>query len=78
VFVHAQPVLERRRGTIKVGNFEPERKTKKEKCPDCEYCQMCSETRCRVCREKGPKKSCELGGSFSYEEYLRWKSRKCG
>ena len=51
---------------------------KKEKCPDCEYCQACSETRCRVCREEGHKgKPCELGSSFTYEDYLEWKNRKC-
>jgi hypothetical protein len=50
---------------------------KKEKCPDCEYCQVCSETRCRVCREEGHmKKACELGSCLTYEEYLKWKSRK--
>lgn len=51
---------------------------KKETCPDCEYCQQCSETRCRVCKGEGHKKSpCQLGSSFTYEDYLKWKSLKC-
>ncbi|MFH0798938.1 MAG: hypothetical protein V2A66_02010 [Pseudomonadota bacterium] len=33
---------------------------KKHDCPDCFYCQQCSETRCRACRgdvkRKGKKK----------------------
>jgi len=54
-----------------------EPKGKKQKCPDCESCQMCSETRCRLCREEGCKgKVCELGSSFTYEAYLKWKQEK--
>jgi hypothetical protein len=65
-------------GITEIGISKVSTEPKKEKCPDCEYCQMCSETRCRVCREEGlKKKACELGSSFTYEEYLKWKSRKC-
>jgi hypothetical protein len=50
---------------------------RKEKCPDCEQCQVCSETRCRVCKQKGLKsEACDLGSSFTYGEYLAWKARK--
>jgi len=49
----------------------------KEKCPDCEQCQGCSETRCRLCREKGREcRPCELGSSFTYGDYLAWKTKK--
>ena len=27
-------------------------KDRKHPCPDCFYCQWCSETRCRPCRDK--------------------------
>jgi hypothetical protein len=38
---------------------------------------MCSETRCRVCREGGCQKGgCGLGSSFTYGEYLEWKRKK--
>ena len=43
---------------------------------------MCSETRCRVCREGvckkavGKKGVCGLGSSFTYGEYLEWKRKK--
>jgi hypothetical protein len=50
---------------------------RKEKCPDCEQCQMCSKTRCRLCKEKGYKgRSCECGSSFTYGEYLAWKAKR--
>jgi len=50
---------------------------KKEKCRDCEQCQMCSEARCRLCRkEGGEEKLCRLSSSFTYEEYLKWKQEK--
>lgn len=52
-------------------------KQKKEKCPDCEECRMCSETRCRVCRQDGCQKAgCGLGASFTYGEYLEWRGKK--
>ncbi len=50
---------------------------KKQKCPDCEYCQMCSESRCRLCRntKTGCKKS-QLGTGFTFGEYQEWQKRK--
>jgi len=32
---------------------------KKHPCPDCSFCQFCSETRCRACRCKN-KKKCKM------------------
>lgn len=29
---------------------------KKHPCPDCSFCQWCSDDRCRLCRETGCKK----------------------
>ena len=52
-------------------------KPKKEKCPDCEQCQLCSESRCRLCRgERCKQKTSELGSSFTYGEYLAWKNKR--
>lgn len=49
----------------------------KKKCPDCEQCQMCSESRCRRCRGEHCKRAAsELGTSFTYGDYLAWKDRK--
>jgi hypothetical protein len=52
----------------------------KEKCPDCHYCQICSKSRCRLCRRERPEaKAWELGTSFTYGRYLEWKrSRQDG
>jgi ferredoxin len=50
---------------------------KEEKCPDCEQCQVCSESRCRLCRgEHCKRKTGELGSSFTYGEYLAWKNKR--
>jgi len=38
---------------------------KKHPCPDCQMCQMCAESRCRVCR--GQKKA---GGKVSFAEQI--------
>jgi len=52
-------------------------KQKKEKCADCEQCQVCSESRCRLCRgEHCKRKTGELGSSFTYGEYLAWKDKR--
>jgi ferredoxin len=49
----------------------------KEKCPDCDQCQLCSESRCRLCRGEHCKRGvCELGSSFTYGDYLAWKEKK--
>jgi len=50
----------------------------KEKCPDCFECQMCGETRCRVCRKCGHGKNVpsDLGSGFTYAEYLAWKRER--
>ena len=50
---------------------------KKEKCPDCEQCQLCSESRCRLCRgEHCNRAAGDLGSRFTYGEYLAWKGKK--
>jgi ferredoxin len=50
---------------------------KKKKCPDCDYCQMCSESRCRLCRND---KTCcmksQLGSAFTYGEYREWQKKR--
>ena len=52
-------------------------KQHKEKCPDCEQCQLCSESRCRLCRGEYCKRTAgELGSSFTYGDYLAWKNKK--
>jgi ferredoxin len=49
----------------------------KEKCPDCEQCQLCGESRCRLCRGEHCKRTGgELGSSFTYGDYLAWKEKK--
>jgi hypothetical protein len=53
---------------------------RKEKCPDCLKCQMCSESRCGLCR-KGSHKSrgrdaSDLGTSFTYGQYVEWKKKR--
>ncbi|MBN1102771.1 MAG: hypothetical protein JXL84_05070 [Deltaproteobacteria bacterium] len=46
----------------------------KEKCPDCHQCQMCSKSRCRLCRQESPEPGhWELGTGFTYGRYLDWK-----
>ena len=49
----------------------------KEKCPDCEQCQVCAESRCRLCRgEHCKRKTGELGSAFTYGEYIAWKNKR--
>ncbi len=50
---------------------------KKQKCPDCDYCQMCSESRCRLCRNDNTccRKS-ELGSAFTYGQYQEWQEKR--
>ena len=49
----------------------------KQKCPDCEQCQLCSESRCRLCRGGHCKRAAgELGSSFTYGDYVAWKDKK--
>jgi len=50
---------------------------KKQKCPDCDYCQMCSESRCRLCRtDKTCCRRSELGSAFTYGQYQEWQENK--
>ena len=52
-------------------------KQHKEKCLDCEQCQLCSESRCRLCRGEHCKRAAgELGSSFTYGDYVAWKDKK--
>jgi hypothetical protein len=55
----------------------PETK-KKQKCPDCDYCQMCSENRCRLCRSTKTRcRESELGSAFTFGEYEAWRKTHC-
>ena len=38
------------------GKGTPALPLKKHPCPDCHFCQWCSEDRCRLCRKKPPIK----------------------
>ena len=50
---------------------------KKQKCPDCDYCQMCSESRCRLCRnDKACCRKSELGSSFTFGQYIEWQEKR--
>lgn len=44
--------------TKKMDGYPGEKKNalKKNPCPDCDFCQCCSDTRCRVCRQAAGKK----------------------
>lgn len=49
----------------------------KKKCPDCFGCQMCGETRCRICRKYGHMdRPSELGSGFTHAEYMAWKLKR--
>jgi|GEM_PF-5131442 len=48
----------------------------KERCPDCNFCQMCSETRCRLCRNARVTGSETLPLSgFTLFEYEEWQKK---
>ena len=50
--------------------YEPEIKPgsqKKHNCPDCFYCQMCSDTRCQMC-QKGKVKQREKNTKTSKKD----------
>ncbi|MBI5585762.1 MAG: hypothetical protein HY892_18275 [Deltaproteobacteria bacterium] len=51
---------------------------KRKKCPDCRYCQGCSQDRCRLCRKKrpGPIKLSLAEQIARYEKINRPKGRK--
>jgi len=52
-------------------------KMEKKKCPDCIECQVCSKSRCRVCRNGAHKDGAsELASGFTYGQYLDWKRKK--
>ena len=52
-------------------------KCKKEKCSDCIECQMCSETRCRKCKNREQTvKNPELGPFLTHGQYMEWKEKK--
>jgi hypothetical protein len=49
----------------------------KDRCPDCLSCQVCSETRCNLCK-KG-RHEClawDLGTGFTYGAYQEWKNKQ--
>ena len=46
-------------------------------CPDCRFCQECSKSRCRLCKNDASEvRTSELGIGFTYGEYMEWKSKK--
>ncbi len=52
-------------GKVYIPEKQPDTQ-KKNKCPDCFSCQMCSDTRCRMClnnNSKNEKKVCTCGKS---------------
>jgi ferredoxin len=51
--------------------------TVKKKCPDCNFCQMCSEARCRLCRNSKIYGSGSLpDAGFTFSEYEEWQKKK--
>ena len=52
-----------------------EEATKKHPCPDCTFCQWCSDDRCRICRAK---KVCgrKLSSAEQIELYERLNAEK--
>ena len=49
----------------------------RQKCPDCLYCQLCSKSRCRCCREKREDKGFSgLRAGFTYGEYQAWAANR--
>ena len=50
---------------------------RKEKCPDCLKCQLCSESRCGLCKKGGHRKNNSgLGTAFTYGQYVEWKKQR--
>lgn len=50
---------------------------KKKICPDCDFCQMCSESRCRLCRNtKRPCKRSLRSNGFTLSEYEEWQKNR--
>ncbi|MBN1906161.1 MAG: hypothetical protein JW927_13805 [Deltaproteobacteria bacterium] len=50
---------------------------KKKRCPDCNFCQMCSESRCRLCRNT--KRACNRSlrsNGFTLHEYEEWQKNR--
>ena len=53
------------------------RNESRHQCPDCLFCQGCSETRCRVCRDEGHGHGHpELGRGFTLGAYEAWKRKR--
>ena len=51
--------------------------TARTQCPDCDQCQACSQSRCRLCKRGGHGRSAsELGGAFTHGQYLAWKKKR--
>ena len=51
--------------------YVPDRKSvspKKHKCPDCFFCQACSEERCRVCKATCNEKEEKVCPEFAQED----------
>jgi ferredoxin len=51
--------------------------TEKKRCPDCNFCQMCSEARCRLCRNSKIFSSRSLpAAGFTFLEYEEWQKKR--
>jgi ferredoxin len=51
--------------------------TEKKRCLDCEFCQMCSEARCRLCRNsKHPGSRSLPSAGFTFLEYEEWQKKR--
>jgi ferredoxin len=49
----------------------------KKRCPDCNFCQMCSEARCRLCRNSKISGSRSLpAAGFTFLEYEEWQKKR--
>ncbi len=55
-----------------------EREEARTRCPDCHSCQVCSKSRCRLCREgrHEAKVPWVLGTGFTYGRYLEWRKQQ--
>ena len=59
------------------GGGSPETDREKGKCPDCRSCQVCSKTRCHLCRQGHHECGAwDLGAGFTYGAYLEWKKKQ--
>ena len=72
-----------RRGKRMPGRIDPERRlvpvseaAKKHPCPDCQSCQWCSDSRCRMCLRRGSGACRKLSLREQIELFERMNGRK--